>query len=247
MDTDINKLEGSKVTVGKPLTFYKKSHKYKVGKKELTSVTTFIGKFFEPFDAKAIAKKLATFYVNKKNKRGMRYWLKTWKEDAAHGTRTHELIENILSASDGEVILCKERDRLKLDQALYYWQLFQKVEDVYDTLTELRIYDEELGIAGTIDLFVVHKDKSITLIDWKTNKAIKKIGYNHKKAFEPIEDWEDCNYNKYTLQLSLYAYLLERKGHKIKELILVHLKEDEFVDYDIKYEKEVIEKLLQQN
>ena len=78
------------------IRFYPKSHKYKIKRKTLTSVTTFIGKFFEKFDAKKIARKLAKFPVNKKKKQGVRYFLKTWKEAAEHGTRVHEYIEKYI-------------------------------------------------------------------------------------------------------------------------------------------------------
>ena len=228
------------------LKFYEKSHKYKIGKTTLTSVTTFIGKFFEPFDAKGIARKLARFPINKERKHGVRYFLKDWKEAAEHGTRTHEMLELAIDPAATEEPISKEnRDWNKFKQGMDWWEEYNKNTDVENSMCELRIYNEELLLAGTIDLMVVHKDMSISLIDWKTNKAIKKTGYHHKRAFVPIEDLHDCNYNKYTLQLSLYAYMMERAGYTIRDLIIVHLMEDKSKEYKVEYKKEIIKKLLE--
>ena len=47
------------------LKYYAKSHKYKIGRKELTSVTTFVKKFFNPFD-----KKVAKYVAKKRRREG---------------------------------------------------------------------------------------------------------------------------------------------------------------------------------
>ncbi len=62
------------------LRYFSGTHNYFIGRKKLTSVTTFIGKFFEPFDAKGIARKLSKFHANKVKKHGVRYWLAEWKK-----------------------------------------------------------------------------------------------------------------------------------------------------------------------
>jgi len=109
---------------------------------------------------------------------------------------------------------------------------------------ELIVHDEELGLAGTIDL-VVETPDGLVLIDWKTNKKITTKGYNNKKALEPIEDLDDCHLVKYSLQLSLYAYMLERQGWKIDMLLLVHLIDGLAVSIEVPYVKERVEELLE--
>ena len=69
------------------------------------------------------------------------------------------------------------------------------------------------------------KNKKIYLIDWKTNIEIKKKGYNKGAAF-PANLIEDCSFNKYTLQLSMYQYILENfYKAKIDGLYILHLKD----------------------
>lgn len=59
-----------------------------------------------------------------------------------------------------------------------------------------------------------------SLADWKRSKNIKMSGGD--KAKWPVEQLRDNNYTKYSLQLTLYASILERcYGLKISELVLI--------------------------
>lgn len=228
----------------KKLKFYSKSHKYKLGKSELISVTKFIHSYFEPFDAKAIARKLAKFPTNKKAKRGVRYWLGKWKEDSEHGTTVHDGIDAYIKGTPITEIETKcERDALKLAEGIAFVDELEG--DLYSEEVQ---YDEELGLAGTIDLKVINKDGTVSLYDWKTNKAIKSKPFNKGQVGKPpLNDLGDCNLNHYSLQLSIYAYMLERQGYKIKDLTLVHLQEDKTRTYNIDYTefKPYVEKLME--
>lgn len=227
------------------LQFNEKEHKYFVGRGKnkilFTSVTQFVHKFFPPFEAKKIARKLAKIPRNKFQKRGVRYFLKEWKERSQHGTRIHNAMEDYIN--NGDIGKVQEEDVGKISQGVGWLQL--NVKDMAIS-SEYRIHDIKLKLAGTIDLLIEHDDKSITLVDWKTNKEIKQKGFNKKsKALPPIDELDDCNYNQYTLQLSLYGYLMERKGYTIKALKLVHLKDAAFVEYNIDYRKDLIEELIE--
>jgi len=234
----------------KKIRFYSGTHNYFYGKQKLKSVTTFIGQFFNKFDAKKIARKLAKFPVNKANKRGVRYWLKEWKKSAEHGSVVHKLIEEYIIGNMIPLTITDEqsytkRDRTKLLQAMTWYDEWNENTWTLKQEAEKIIFSEELGIAGTIELYAETPD-GITLIDWKTNKRIDNKGYGGKKGLEPIEELEDCHLTKYTLQLSLYAYILEKYyDKKMHQLILVHLMEDKYEEYIVPYEKEIIEKLLE--
>jgi len=222
--------------------YYPKSHKYKIGKKELISVTTFVGKFFKPFKAKEVARKLAKFPINKQNKRGVRYWLNQWKESAEHGTRVHNAVEDIINGKD-KPKLEEERDNKKVEQVEIF--LKEEIEEDLVKDTELKIYSEELGLAGTIDLIIYNEDGTVSLVDWKTNKAIKKKGFSGEKCKAPLADMDDCNYNKYLLQLSTYAYILEKQYDlETRDLKIVHLKEDSYKIYEVEYMKDKVEEML---
>lgn len=253
-----------KMTSGKEkLIFNESKHTYRVGKQKLVSVTTLLKDYFSPFDAKAIAKKLAGVQKGKnyrkfkadefitdeeKAKSTQKYWLAEWKEASDHGTRVHNGMEQaILNMSNAINVMqenaTEERDTKKMVQG---WTFLGTLTDKDTTLKpELRIYDKELGLAGTIDLLLIKKGKS-SIVDWKSNKKIQKSGYLKATALPPIAELPDCNYSKYALQLGVYAYMLERQGQEIDKLYLAHLKEDSYMPYEIMYKdiKPFVEAIL---
>jgi len=222
--------------------FYEGKHTYRLGKKQLTSGTTFLKPFLQPFNAQEIARKLASFWINKQKKHGVRWFLKEWKEAAEHGTRLHYLMEQYILEQDNKPNelhnideLCKEvRDYNKFEQGIKwldsYLEAIKPLEPSF--YPEDIVYNEEFGIAGQIDLLVTYfKDgkEYFDIVDFKTNKEIKQKGYKGQKAAPPINELEDCNYNKYMLQLSLYAYMYEKQtGATCGKLVLLHLKEDDY-------------------
>jgi hypothetical protein len=108
-------------------------------------------------------------------------------------------------------------------------------------------YNEELGIAGQIDLKVIDAKGVTHLYDWKTNKSIDKKSKYGDMCKEPIQEYSDCNFFKYTIQLSLYAYMEELKGAIIGKLCIPHLRENKVVYLEVEYRKDIIEKLLKFN
>lgn len=48
--------------------------------------------------------------------------------------------------------------------------------------------------------------------DGKTNKRIRDRGYGNKKMLAPLSHLEDCEMSHYSLQLSIYQYMLEYFG-----------------------------------
>jgi len=223
------------------LKFNKKKHQYTLDGEELQSVTIFIGQFFKPFEARKIARMLAKFPINRKKKHGVRYFLKEWKEAADFGTRVHKGIETHLI---NNCHTADERESNYIYQAINWLYTIKHMKNVSGLEVERIVYNEKHMIAGTIDLLLL-SGKKVTLIDWKTNKAIKKKGYKGEKGKEPLQEVDDCNFNKYTMQLSLYAYMLELQGYEIEKLIMVHLTENNAVEYELKYEKELIKKMLE--
>lgn len=144
-----------------------------------------------------------------------------------------------------------------------YNYLKEKIEEGWTLHCEKRIYWAEYLVAGTIDLLLI-KGKFFIIVDWKTNKdkMMFKSGY-YKKVngiktntwvdkkeymFRPIGFLEHCKGIKYTLQLSMYAYIMELWGFKCIGLRLFHIREVEgLTQYEIKYEKQASELLLIDN
>ena len=216
------------------LKFDKKKHRYYLDTKELTSVTNFVKKFFKPFDVKKIAKYVAKNRRNKGEKITATQVKKEWKGIAQAGTDIHQEIE--------DWIMCQTHPlNNKAIQGMIW---FEDIPEFDHVKCEEIVWSEELGLAGTIDCMIVHGDNSVTLVDWKTNKAIKKGGYNFG-TLPPTADIKDGNLNQYTLQLSCYAYILEKEyGYKIRDLVLVHLKDDRTIPYEVEYKKDTIKEMI---
>lgn len=96
---------------------------------------------------------------------------------------------------------------------------------------EKKIYTVQYSIAGMIDVLIV-KGKQFAILDWKTNKDemlfisgyykkvkvdnewIKSTNWIDRKSYllAPLTNIEDCKGMIYSLQLSLYAFIMELWG-----------------------------------
>jgi len=220
------------------IKFNKKKHTYYVGSDEYISVSTLIGRYFSKFDSKKIAKKLASFPINKANKRGVKYWIKLWKSNQEYGTKVHKDIENSILLSSKNEFIESENAKLWLDN--YMKKLIKPF-----LMPELLLYSEEFKIAGTADLVIVHGEKAqyVTLIDWKCTKELKKKNYDNlitKFGFH------DCNYYKYCLQLNMYAYLLRQNNHNVQDIKLVRVYGENIEVIDIPAMQDIIGTILEE-
>ena len=70
------------------------------------------------------------------------------------------------------------------------------------------IFDETYRIVGSVDAIFLnlHTNKYL-IIDWKRSKKV--TGKNGDKGFWPLDHLRSNNLTKYSLQLSLYTYILE--------------------------------------
>ena len=112
--------------------------------------------------------------------------------------------------------------------------------------------DGILKLAGQIDL-IVKSGNDIYIIDHKTNGKIDlKSGFNTKtkttaKMKYPLNNLDDCNFQHYTMQLSTYAWMLQKinPNFVIKDLILNHYDHEENNTlYHCEYRKHDVEKML---
>lgn len=113
--------------------------------------------------------------------------------------------------------------------------------------------DAILNIAGQIDV-LIKQGNDIYILDYKTNaKGIDTKGYYNpktkrtKKMLFPINDIDDCKLEHYTLQLSLYAYMLQRinPNFNIKLLRILHVDGDgKETQMDLEYRKDDVIKML---
>lgn len=220
----------------------KEEHEYKLKSDpsaEFTSCTTFIKQFFSPFDADAVAQKLVSS-VPKYAGMTVEELKDEWTAAADHGTQVHEELEEyILSGSEP-----KEAKGI----AGKNWLIENIDLEKFTLYPEVIIFCKELKLAGTIDLIAQHKKSgSLLLFDWKTNKRINKRAFRGERGIHPASaQLDDCNFNHYSAQLSLYRYLLEKNYNcKIHRQIILHLDETKSNVIDCDYLESTIHKMLE--
>lgn len=168
------------------------------------------------------------------------------------GTKIHSDIENSFYKSPKNISLQKFGIGGKFECRKNHSELDLE----YGVYPEYLIYRESedgiLRIAGQVDL-IVKSGNEITICDWKTNKKIdQKSFYNVKtrtsaKMKYPLNNLDDVNFYHYTMQLSTYAWMLQKINPNfiIKDLILVHFDHnDKQTVYHCEYLKDEVEKML---
>lgn len=248
-----------KILEREELTFDEEQHQYSLGDVEFISATQFLGQFFSKFDPDAIVDKYYDKWQENPGKKPEYYgktkdeikemWVLNAQQRSQHGTDVHNAIEDYIKhcLSEESIELFSDPEtRAKALQGVKYWKIIDTLYKPKLVLPEKRIYSLEHGIAGTIDLLLVDSNGEAMLFDWKTNHSIDNKGFMGQKAKYPISDLDDCNYEKYRLQLSLYAYILETEYDlPIKGLTLVHLTETKSNQIPMEYSKAYILSLLQ--
>ena len=204
------------------VTFKEDTHQYFNEKgEEYISGTTFLHKFQTPFDEdKFAAIKAKKLGVSVDEVKAM--WKANSRKACDYGTSIHLLMQNYLTIG-----------QIKTE----YNYLYQSFNDIVlsDLINAQKIYSEKLlwideyKIAGTADLIIEHNDYEFSVGDFKTNKKIDFCSQYGNRLLMPISHLSDCNYNIYSLQLSLYAYLFSiLSGKKCRKIFLMHLKEDKW-------------------
>jgi ATP-dependent exoDNAse (exonuclease V) beta subunit len=107
----------------------------------------------------------------------------------------------------------------------YFLQFIKDHPHLKPYRTEWMIYDEELKLAGSIDMVYENPDGTLAIYDWKRSKEIIKTNNWNKFASNPlIAHMPDTNFWHYSLQLNTYKAILERKYEKtVTKLCLVRL------------------------
>ncbi len=234
----------------KLISLEEESHTYTLLNSDTTfrSVTEFIHTFFQPFDEKKIAKKLIQTSLKYKGMSEQEL-INSWNKRRDRGTVVHNQIEEYINSDFNMTEEGIQNLDLKTIQGINFLKR-KCIKENNTLLSEVMIYSEELKLAGTIDLMIFNKEKNhISLIDWKTNKKINKSSFQgtRKGIKFPLENMDDCNFNHYNLQLSMYQYILESYYDvNVQGLFLVHLNEQDFnyKNYICNYKKDTIKQML---
>lgn len=226
------------------LVFDEPTHKYSILSDpgtRYTSVTTWNHSHFPKFDAdEVIQNMMRGKNWNPDNK----YWGLTanqikdqWSQNGAAvsgaGTNLHFDIECFMNQDLKNDYthrnLLENYQKNPNNNVSEEWNYFLKFIHENPRLqpyrTEWMIYDEELKIAGSIDMVYENPDETLSIYDWKRAKEITKTnGFGETAKTECIQHLPNTNYWHYSLQLNTYKAILERQyGKIVKDLYLVRL------------------------
>ena len=198
------------------LEFEKEKHVYSFEGRELISVSQVLKEYGQPFDAdgKILAKKAAENNISTKEMKER--WEKIGKDSRDKGTAFH---------ADAETYIKTKKIPNTINKDLV--KQFSKIKFKGALFSEIRLFSLEYGVAGTTDLIEVCKNGSISVHDFKTNAAKKMTRFSFgRKMKYPLNQIWDSVIDKYELQISTYAFMLEEAGWWINNLTLLHIDTD---------------------
>lgn len=178
-------------------------------------------------------------------------WKKTNKDSCEYGTKIHaEQEQGFYSTPDkmikkfklgGDLNVHKNHHKFDVDTGIFPEMLLSYVSK-----------DGVLRIAGQSDL-VIKTGNYIDIIDYKSNKELKLKSYfdPKKRKYQmmkyPLNNIMDCNFYHYTLQLSIYAWMIQKMNPDfiINQLKIIHFtREGEEKEYVLDYLKDDVERVL---
>jgi len=209
------------------ISFDEGPHIYTIkGRSDYCSVTQLCHAQFSPFDPGATIKRM----MSSRRWPQSKYYGMTagqiadqWEENrvdaSQRGTAMHKMIEDFYqdkgfapdapASPEREMFQAFVEDNIHLEPYRAEWM----------------IWDEELKLAGSIDMVFRDPDGKYHIYDWKRSKEIRRCGFGG--AFSPVEclsHLPDSNFWHYSLQLNTYKALLERNyGVDISTMALVQI------------------------
>ena len=215
---------------------------------KLLSPSSWIKKYYKPFDQEFMAGRVAKAY-GVEIKDVLNLWLEKGKLSADFGTVIHNALEinekyrnlasNIIEAKQKK---SKKEDEEFEDQSIAKHPILKKAVEGFNKINnvkgkaypEILVTDVKNGRCGIIDRFVVTGDKRCVIQDFKVQVDVEEKS-SKDKPLTPYDNLDSNKLSKFQLQLSYYAEILEQTGWKVDKL-------QAFV-YDGKWKKYEFKKL----
>ena len=226
------------------LTLEESTHKYTCLANplaEYVSVTTFIKKFFEPFELQRIADMVAakgakakvikakvdaggkTTYQERKlleDRLNSKYSLiddaeliiEIWNQIAQRGTVIHGHIEEYAKTRIFPPAITLEGYKDPFNACMWLEMITNKDPDV-QFFPEKRIFSDTYSLAGSIDLLIYSPlYDAWAIVDWKTNDNLTIKSFDGKTGIRPATRLTPSSkLAQYFLQLNIYRILLEEE------------------------------------
>jgi len=192
-------------------------------------ITSFVGTFKQPFNAEYTSEKVA------KNTRSKWYgkapseireiWNREGKRSLELGNWFHSKEEVDILSNDTYKVEGQELIVIRPlvdDDAKYAPDQLLKEGHIYP---EHFVYLQSSGICGQSDRVEVLNTK-VNVRDYKTSKVIKTEGFTTwegitQRMTDPISHLDDCHIVHYSLQLSLYLYMILKHNPQLTPGILM--------------------------
>lgn len=232
------------------ICFFEKNHTYLLdGVRPLTPVSSVVSGFFKPFDSSYWSKRKAV-ERNVAPEQVLEEWDEKKERASQVGTFMHAQIEKFFRgdplnldydyAYDGQFV--HRADKLSIYKEMGYFRRFFDDYNPQAFRAEWRVFDEEHGIAGTIDFVARGTGDEFEIYDWK--RSHKLPDHNRfQNGLGGLSHLEDSSYVHYCLQQNLYRFILERNyGMKVRKmsLVVLHPDNDDYMVLDVpRMEKEV--------
>jgi hypothetical protein len=224
------------------LIFDEQAHTYRHSKTNeiYISTTTLLSRYKEAFDleknAARVAHREGVAIQDIKDK-----WKKNNNESKEFGTRIHKIIEDY---NKNGVYDKNDTEQAAIVKSLNSLGLFKNCDDC---LYEHKLFCHEYKVAGTADV-IKNEDRGLfSLYDFKTNKKFNLTSIYGKFLKPPVQHLTDCEYNIYSLQVSIYAFMYANMtGLKPSQFGVIYYDRDErdFTLYPIPYLKSEAKKIL---
>lgn len=232
------------------------------------SVSKIVEAMHAPFDKESVANNTFSKYFNDPNSKyyhmSVQEIIDSWNVKAELGRNNGKILDTyigmILENHESKDILEKYKTSLSEIVATNKCNIFDKfykenVENKLEYVTREQIlHDETTGVVGRFDALFLKNDaklpgvQNLLIIDWKNTEKIETSNlYNKLKG--PLYKYDDCELNRYTIQLYIYVYIL-RKVYHLTDIriipLLVQIGSVEYAVYapQIPYSDELVSDII---
>jgi len=188
------------------------------------SVSRLLALYKEPFDKDFHANRVALREGIKKED-VINRWAKTSEVACQKGVSVHSIVENYIKTG-----VVEDVDLIDALNVVFNKKGFKRV------LSEEIVYNDTYEVAGMSDIICDVNDNVFDVYDFKTNKSFTFESKYNKWLKNPLQNLQQCHYNDYSLQLSLYAFLYgSLTNKKVRKISILYHDGNKFHNYPVPY------------